>query len=87
MDESNVEIVGEIKDIEIIAVNASIRELMELKKRYGGNRWRKLKGIAVVVKKDKRDATVVRMMLAEVHWYECNGIGRRQMKVKRYLEE
>jgi len=26
------------------------------------------------------------MRLAEVHWYEAHGIGKRQMKVKRYLD-
>jgi hypothetical protein len=24
--------------------------------------------------------------LAEVHWYEAHGIGKRQMKIKRYLD-
>jgi len=24
--------------------------------------------------------------LAEIHWYEATGIGRREFKVKRYLE-
>jgi hypothetical protein len=29
---------------------------------------------------------VGRMRLAEVHWYEAHGIGKRQMKIKRYLD-
>jgi hypothetical protein len=27
------------------------------------------------------------MRLAEVHWYEATGIGRRNLKIKRYLDE
>jgi hypothetical protein len=39
-----------------------------------------LKGIATVLLGDGR------MRLAEVHWYEAHGIGKRQMKIKRYLD-
>lgn len=74
------EIIGEITDIEIIAVGSSIRNLEALRRRYGGTRWRKLKGNAYVI--DEEGNTV----WAEVHWYECHGIGRREMKVKRVLE-
>jgi hypothetical protein len=41
-----VEIVGDIADIEIIATGRGIRRLKHLLKRYGGRRWRKLKGVA-----------------------------------------
>jgi hypothetical protein len=27
-----------------------------------------------------------RMRLAELHWYEAHGIGRRELKRKRYLD-
>ena len=27
------------------------------------------------------------MLTAEVHWYEAHGIGRREVKIKRLLEE
>jgi hypothetical protein len=74
------EIVSEITDIEIIAVGSAIRELADLKADYGGDRWRKLKGKAYVVGDDGK------IVLAEVHWYECHGIGRRRMKIKRDLE-
>ena len=37
------EIIGEITDIEIIAVGDSIKDLERLQKRYGPGRWRKLK--------------------------------------------
>ncbi len=26
------------------------------------------------------------ILLAEVHWYEAHGIGRRDFKIKRYVE-
>ena len=42
------ELVGEIRNVEIIAINLSIRELKELKALFGGKRWRKLKGVAYV---------------------------------------
>jgi hypothetical protein len=48
---------------------------------YGPGRWRKRKGIAQVRLKD---GTAVR---AEVHWYEAHGIGRKEMKIKRFLDD
>jgi len=44
----NFEVIGEITEIEIIAVGSRIRILPLLRKRYGRGRWRKLKGIATV---------------------------------------
>jgi hypothetical protein len=26
------------------------------------------------------------LRLAEVHWYEATGIGRKELKIKRYLD-
>lgn len=75
------EIIGKITDIETIAVGRSIRILPILQKRYGKGRWRKLKGIANV---RLLDGTI---RLAEVHWFEAHGIGRRKMRIKRYLNE
>jgi hypothetical protein len=74
------ELLSEINHIEIIAVGSSIRNLAALRKEYGGTRWRKLKGIAFVRTEDGEE------FWAEVHWYECHGIGRRRMKVKREIE-
>lgn len=75
------EIIGKITDIETIAVGRSIRILPILQKRYGKGRWRKLKGIANV---RLLDGTI---RLAEVHWFEAHGIGKRKMRIKRYLNE
>ncbi|MFH0795086.1 MAG: hypothetical protein V2A74_13760 [bacterium] len=42
------EIVGEIGNVETIAIGGRIREIMKLRKKYGPGRWRKLKGVAKV---------------------------------------
>jgi hypothetical protein len=76
----NLEIVGEITSIEVIAVGMKIRRTKELRKRYGKGRWRKLKGVAFV----RLENGPIRK--AELHWYEAHGIGRRGFKIKRLLE-
>jgi len=73
------EIIGQITDVETIAVGSSIRILPVLRKQYGAGRWRKLKGIATV---RLADGT---MRLAEVHWFEAHGVGKRKMRIKRFL--
>ncbi len=74
------EIIGQITAVETIAVGDSIRVLSLLRKRYGSGRWRKLKGIATVRMADGTKR------LAELHWFEAHGIGRRKMRVKRFLD-
>jgi hypothetical protein len=74
------EIVGEISDIETIAVGNRIRELSRLRRVYGKGRWRKLKGVALI----RLRAGPLRK--AELHWYEAHGIGRKEIKRKRYLD-
>lgn len=76
----HVEIVGEIEQIETIAVGGRIRDIMRLRRQFGAGRWRKLKGVARV----RLSKGTVR--LAEVHWYEAHGIGRKKMKIKRFLD-
>jgi hypothetical protein len=75
------EIIGEITDIEPIAVGTSIRDLARLRKQYGSGRWRKLKGIALVRLANGR------IRRAELHWYEAHGIGKKEIKRKRYVDE
>jgi hypothetical protein len=74
------EIIGELTEVETIAVNLSIRENADLKARYGGRRWRKLKGICTV---RLANGSVRR---TEVHWYEAHGVGKRKVKIKRLLD-
>lgn len=76
----NFEIIGKIESIEIIAIRHSIRELARLRQQYGSGRWRKLKGVAMV---RLADGTVAK---AEIHWYEAHGIGKKKLKIKRYLD-
>jgi len=75
------QIVGEITNIETIAIGRSIREIARLRRVYGPGRWRKLKGIATV---RLSDGTICE---AEVHWYEAHGVGRREEKIRRILWE
>jgi hypothetical protein len=70
------EIVSEITDIETIAAGKGVRDRARLWKMYGKGRWRKLKGIASV------RLISGRIRLAEVHWYEAHGIGKREFKLK-----
>ena len=58
------EVVGQVTDVEIIAVGSGIR----------------LKGVAVVRLPNGALRTV------ELHWYEAHGIGKRDLKIKRYLD-
>ena len=74
------EIHGEITDRETIASGSSIRILPLLLKQYGKGRWRKLKGIAPV----RLAGDTIR--LAEVHWFEAHGIGKKKMRIKRFLD-
>jgi hypothetical protein len=74
------EIVGDIAEIETIAVGSKIREIARLRRQFGQGRWRKLKGVATVRLKNGRIRKV------ELHWYEAHGIGKRKLKVKRYLD-
>ena len=74
------EIVGEIRQTETIAVGTAIRDLPRLRRLYGKGRWRKLKGVALVRLRSGRSRQ------AEVHWYEAHGIGRKEIKRKRYLD-
>jgi hypothetical protein len=70
------EIVSKIADVETIARGTGVRDRARLRKQYGGGRWRKLKGVARV---RLVDGTI---RLAEVHWYEAYGIGKKEFKLK-----
>jgi hypothetical protein len=74
------EFVGELTDIETIARGLGIRELPRLRRLYGKGRWRKMKGVARIRLRDGR------IRLAELHWYEAHGIGKKEFKRKRFLD-
>jgi hypothetical protein len=73
------EVIGDITGAETFATGRSIRELPRLLKIYGAGRWRKRKGVAQV---RLADGSIRR---AEVHWYEAHGIGKKELKIKRFL--
>ena len=74
------ESVSELRDVEVIARGSSVRVRARLRAEFGAGGWRKLKGTATV---RLRDGTTC---LAELHWYEAHGVGRRKLKIKRFLE-
>jgi len=75
------EVIGRIENIETIAIGKSIRQLKRLERIYGKGRWRKLKGTAKI---KLNDGTIC---IAEIHWYEAHGIGKKEFKIKRILKE
>jgi len=75
------EVLRPVKDIEVMATGSGIRVLSHLRKAYGRGRWRTLKGIATV----RLPNGTLRKV--ELHWYEAHGIGKRDMKIKHYLDE
>jgi hypothetical protein len=73
-------IVGRISAIETIASGKGIRENRRLRKLYGGRKWKKLKGNAMV-----QPADGIRCVMLSC-WYEAHGISAKEFKIKRILE-
>ena len=76
----NFKIVGKIEQERTFAAGSKIREIARLRKVYGQGRWRKRKGIAKI---QFQDGT---LRTAEVHWYEATGIGRKEYKIKHFVD-
>jgi len=73
------ELVSDLMSVETFAAGKGIRNLKLLNKKYGFAKWRKRKGVALVRLIDGSE------VLAELHWYEASGLGRKEMKVKWIL--
>ena len=73
---NDFKLVSQITNIEIIAIGRSIRDLPRINRTHGKGRWRKLKGTAYI------ELPSGRIRLAEIHWYEAHGIGKKEMKIK-----
>ena len=73
-------ILGDITEVEVIATGKAIRDLPRLRRLYGQGRWRRMKGVARI----RLHTGDIR--LAELHWYEAHGIGRKEVKRKRYVD-
>ena len=76
----NFELISPIWNVETFATGRGIRDAARLRKDYGAGFWRKCKGLAHIRYSDGAE------YLAELHWYEATGIGRREMKIKRELK-
>jgi len=76
----NFDIIDEITQIETVAKGPGIREINRLRKSYGDGNWKKMKGIAHIRLPSGK------IHLAELHWYEAHGIGKKEVKRKRHLE-
>lgn len=72
------EIIPPITSKETFAERGAIREVKRLKKAYGGKNWRKRKGFANVIIDGQ-------ILYAELHWYECHGVGAVEFKIKEFL--
>ena len=74
------DIIDNITKIKTIAIGSRIREINRLKKIYGRGSWRKMKGIAHIRLPSGK------IKLTELHWYEAHGIGKKEIKRKKYLD-
>ena len=68
-----------ISGIETFATGSGIREVARLLRIYGRGRGRKRKGIARVRLSDGS------IHVAQLHWYDAAGIGRKEFKIKQLL--
>jgi hypothetical protein len=73
-------IIDDVTDVAIIARGKEIRTLDRLRAKYGTGNWRKMKG------KTRVRLANGRVRRVEVHWYEAHGIGKRDWKIKRFLD-
>ena len=74
-----LEILGEIRDVETIATGRGVYIRRYLDRTYGKGHWRKMKGTATV---RLADGSICE---AEVHWFEAHGIGQKDFKIKRAI--
>jgi hypothetical protein len=73
-------LISEFSNEETIAEGSGIRELARLVRVYGRANWRKRKGNATI------ELANGQVRHAELHWYEAHGIGRKELKIKRFLD-
>ena len=75
------EVVGSIQHVGTIAAGPGVKVRSFPRKTYGRGRWRKMKGIATVRLANGN------LRRVELHWYEAHGIGKRDLKIKDYLDK
>jgi hypothetical protein len=74
------QVLGEITHIEVIAKGLAVKSRHGLRKRCGKGNWRKLKGTPRVLLPNGTQR------LVEIHWYEAHGIGKKGLKIKKFLD-
>lgn len=74
----NFDIIPPITGKDCFAKMGAIRDINRLKRTYGGTNWKKCKGFCLVKINNE-------VYEAEIHWYECHGIGAVEYKIKRLL--
>lgn len=72
--------IGPSTDRGLVATVSAGSILLSAVTLYGKGRWRTMKGVARIRLKNGR------IRLAELHWYEAHGIGKKEFKRKRYLD-
>lgn len=75
---------SKLQDVTVFAGKGSKTEFRKAEKyaeRYGGNAadWQHVKGIGLLETEDGE-------ILANIHWVQCEGIGKKEMFVKEWLE-
>ena len=74
------DVVSTISQVETIAAGVGVKVGNFLRRTYGRGRWRKMKSIATVRLPNSN------LRRVELHWYEAHGIGKRDLKIKNYLD-
>jgi len=74
-------VISNFVEVETIARGRGILELKRLRRIHGIANWRKRKGIALI---EFQDGSIFR---AELHWYEANGVGKRELKIKKLISK
>lgn len=74
---------SKLHNIEVFAGKGTkkpIRDVERLVKTYGGKPedWMKVKGIGTISHMGEGNK-------AEIHWYQANGVGKEELKFKRYV--
>ena len=70
-------LLSDIRHIERLFRGPSVHQRRTLDRKYGKGKWRKLKGIGLV------QSPGGSIFLAELHWFEAHGIGKKEIKIKR----
>ena len=75
------EIVGRITEIEVVATGKGIREIRKLRRLY------RRPSLEKVERHGHRETLRWTIGQAEVHWYEAHGVGAKEFKIKRIVQE